>query len=113
MLRRLRDWLRTSSRVHIHEPVSDVRACVDLLDRFLDGAMRYPLEWDDFISWEHSNPHIEATRQAIAPTEPLFISGDLAQQSQGVDIVVFQRNRLAKLAGVPSRSGTRRNDDAA
>jgi len=47
---------------------------VEILDRFLNGSMRYPLEWDDFISWENSNPNIEAIRNRIAETEPLFFS---------------------------------------
>jgi hypothetical protein len=32
---------------------------IDLIDRFLDGEVSYPLEWDDFISWEHPNPTID------------------------------------------------------
>jgi hypothetical protein len=113
MFKRFRHWLRHSSRVHIREPISNIRACVEVIDRFLDGSPRYRLEWDDFVSWEHDNPHIEATRQAIAETEPLFFSGDPEQISQGIDIVVRERNRLAKTAGIVERGGTKRDDDAA
>lgn len=103
MFKRLRAWLKHSDHVHIRERVPDIRACVELVDRFLDGSLRYPLEWDDFISWEHENPHIEAVRKAIAETEPLFFSGVPAQLCEGTDIVVRERNALAKLAGVPNR----------
>jgi hypothetical protein len=113
MFKRFRNWFRQSSHLHIREAsVHDVRACVELLDRFLDGSLRYPLEWDDFISWEHENLHVEATRKAVAQTEPLFLSGDLAQRSQAIDIVVHQRDGLARLAGVPGRGGKRANDAA-
>ena len=114
MLKHLRNWLRNSRHVHVRqEAVASVRECVELIDRFLDGERRYPLEWDDFISWEHENLHIEKARKAIAETEPLFFSRDPAQQSQGIDILVRERNSLAKLAGLPNRGGPKRDDDAA
>ena len=51
MLKRLQEWLRKSPYVHVRERratgLSDV---VGLVDRFIDGKMRYELEWDDFIA---------------------------------------------------------------
>ena len=54
-------WLKRllvqSSHIHLHQEVATTPGdLIDLMDRFIDGAMRYPLEWDDFISWEQTNP---------------------------------------------------------
>jgi len=86
------------------QPVQDLKSCVSLLDRFLDGGLRYPLEWDDFVSWTHQDPTIEAARVAVAATEPLFFSGDDAKRAKAVEIVVAERNRIAVMAGMPERA---------
>ena len=112
MLKRLRKWLRDSRRVHIREPVSDVRACVAVIDAFLDNSPRYPLEWDDFVSWQQANPRVEAARKVIAPTEALFMSADRSQRPRGIAIVVAERNRLARLVGLPERPVAGGDSDA-
>jgi len=104
MMKRIRQWLRMSSRAHIHEqPVHDLSSCVALLDRFLDGSLRYPLEWDDFVSWPHEHPGIESIRNTVADTEPLFFSRDLSKWAQGRAIVLDERNRIAGILGLPAR----------
>ena len=105
ILRKLAHWLRHSSHVHIRQHgVQSLSDLVGLLDRFLDDELRYALEWDDFISWENSAPGIEAIRERIAQTEPLFFSKDPAQIAKGVEIVVEERNRAASFAGEKLRS---------
>jgi hypothetical protein len=86
------------------QPAHDLRSCVAVIDRFLDGKPSYPLEWDDFVSWPHDSPGIEAVRLVIAPTEQLFFSKDLAKRQEGAEIVLAERNRIAAIAGIPMRS---------
>lgn len=107
MLHALRQWLRNSPHIHVHEqPVEDLRSCVALIDRFLDGKLRYPLEWDDFISWPHETPGIEAIRDTIAATEPLICSEDPVKRREGLTILFAERNRVAALAGISVRDGS-------
>lgn len=104
MLKRIRQWLKYSSHVHAREePASDLSSLVALIDRFLDSQPRYPLEWDDFVSWKHRSPGIDAVREAIAATEPLFFSKDPLKRRQGFEIVLAERNRAAALAGLSPR----------
>ena len=105
MLARLRQWLKHSRRVHIREkPVHDLRSCLELLDRFHDGTTRYPLEWDDFISWENDNPGIEVIRNRIAVLEPLFFSKDAHDRQRAVSLFLEERNKLAAILGAPARA---------
>jgi len=69
----------------------------------LDGCTKYPLEWDDFISWEHENPGIEAIRDRIAALEPLFFSKDDGDKQRALSLFIDERNKLAALIGVPAR----------
>jgi hypothetical protein len=64
------------------------------------------LEWDDFISWEHETPAIEAIRQSIASTEPMFFSSDADKRMQGRERLLEQRNRLAAMLGLSLRDMT-------
>jgi hypothetical protein len=77
---------------------------VALLDRFIDGRLNYELEWDDFISWQHTNPNIEAIRLRIAETEALFFSNVITDRKRAVEMLVDERNRAAALVGAPPRS---------
>jgi hypothetical protein len=111
VLKTLRAWLRNSRRVYIRGPqVRDLPQFVALADRFLDGSLKYPLEWDDFISWTNDNPSIEAIRDRIAETEPLFFSKDAALRIKAIDGLVAERNRAAALCSLPQRQ--RVNDSA-
>ena len=49
-----------STRVHLRQvPAQNLRELVALMDRFLEGRLRYDLEWDDFISWESNDAPVE------------------------------------------------------
>jgi hypothetical protein len=104
MFRKIAGWLRDSSHFHIkQEDVSSLPQLVGLLDRFLDDALRFPLEWDDFISWNNKVPAVEEFRVRIGATEPLFFSETPGDRSNGVAIVLDERNKAALLAGIPAR----------
>ena len=108
MLALIRKWLQNSSRVHHRQqPVHDLRSCVALMDRFLDNAVAYPLEWDDFISWEHEKPGIEEIRSRIGATERLFFSKASGDHAKAVEIVVAERNRVAAIIGLAARQKPR------
>jgi hypothetical protein len=96
-LRWLRSKLRTSAIVHIHEEVGSVAGAIDVIDRFLAGDVNYPLEWDDFISWEHPNPTIERLRTEIGEFEPLLFEGDRNGYAREVKAI---RDRYAPLASL-------------
>ena len=104
----LRAWLERvlthSSHIHLHqEPASAPGDLIDLIDRCLEDRLSYPLEWDDFISWEQANPNLEAARNAIGKQEPWLFSGNKAKQNAYWYCVVEQRNRLAAVLGRPQR----------
>jgi len=102
ILARFRRWLRHSPLVHLkQDPVQDLRSCVGILDRFLKDELRYPLEWDDFVSWPHVSPGIETVRERVAETERLFFSKDLGERRKGFDAVLAERNRIAAIVGLP------------
>jgi hypothetical protein len=93
-----------SSRLHLHQnPASDTRELVYLFDRFLNRSCRYPLEWDDFISWENSNAHVEEIRNRLGQFEPLLFSKDKADRALYREKVDEERNRLARLLGISVR----------
>jgi len=92
--------------MHLREhPANDLPKLVALLDRFIDGNLRYPLEWDDFISWNHDAPSIEAIRARIAEMEPLFFSRAPADRARAVELLIGERNRAAAVLGLPPREG--------
>ena len=106
VLDRLRNWLRFSPHFHVKDdPVHDLRSCVELIDRFIDDRCRYPLEWDDFISWSHSSPGIDSVRVTIADLEPMFFSADPESRAEATRQLVAERNRVAALLGIPGRDG--------
>jgi hypothetical protein len=65
--------------------------------------MKYDLEWDDFISWKHTNPNIEAIRDRIGEFEPLLFSKSLADRMRYCEKVMAERDRAAALCGLPPR----------
>lgn len=105
MFKKLFSFLRSSPHIHIQQtPPGRISELVELLDRFLDDRLKYELEWDDFISWEHDNPNIEAIRLRIAETESLFFSSAISDRQRAVDLLVAERNRAAALVGVSART---------
>ncbi len=66
--------------------------------------MRYPLEWDDFVSWENSNSSLEAVRLRIGEAEALLFSGDAAKKRRYIEIIIAERNKLAGIVGLAMRS---------
>ena len=104
MLTRMRRWLRGTRHVHLRENrVTDLRSLVKLVDRFIDGRLEYPLEWDDFISWKNDNPGVEAIRDRIAGLEPLFFAKDRGDRAKAIEVLVSERNRAAALVAIPMR----------
>jgi hypothetical protein len=76
---------------------------VALIDRFIDGAVKYPLEWDDFTSWKHSVPSVESFRHRVAELEPLLFSKTAEDKAQFMDKLLKVRNEAAALVGLPGR----------
>lgn len=102
--RRLTTWLQRSERVHVRaRGVSSLGDVVDLIDRFLDDRVRYPLEWDDFITWKHGSIHIEKVRRLIEQHEPLLFSKTSSDRKKYVAMLIEERNRVAKVIGSPLR----------
>ena len=103
LLQKLSRWLRQSPHVHVREMgVKTLPELVALLDRFLGNALQYPLEWDDFISWQSAIPVIEAFRDRLASTEPLCFSSDPSERAKGVAVIIQERNKAAFLVGLPA-----------
>ena len=101
---RLSNWLLMSSHFHLRvDGVKTLGDLVDLIDRFNDGNIRYPLEWDDFISWENGNPVVEEFRQRIGVGEPLLFSKNRANRDKYAILILEERNKAAKMAGLPVR----------
>ena len=105
MLKKLANWLKESQHLHLRQgDVSALSELVGLLDRFLSDSLRYPLEWDDFVSWKNSAPAIESIRERVAATEPLFFSSDPSDRVKGAETVLEERNRAAAILGEPART---------
>ena len=102
---RLRRWFRKSPHIHVrtHE-VNTLEGVIDLFDRFVDGKVAYPLEWDDFISWKNGNPNIEAIRDRIGKFESLLFSKDVSDRERYANLIVDERNRIAGFVGTPTRN---------
>jgi hypothetical protein len=101
---RLREFLRRSSFIHQHEqPANTPAEFIDLADRFVDSQPRYPLEWDDFISWDNSNPELEAVRNRIGELETALFSGSTIGRKMYANRVIEERDRLAAILGRPAR----------
>lgn len=103
-----RQWLRRSPRIHLREDgVGSQVDLVQLIDRFLDDKLAYDLEWDDFISWEHPEPRIEAVRLRIAALEPLFFSQSPDDRNEAVRRLLAERNSTAGRLGLDARAAVR------
>ena len=83
---------------------SNLAAMVELIDRFIDGPMKYPLEWDDFTSCESQIPAVERFRDRIAELEPLLFSKSLGDRRVFVSKLVVIRNEAAAIVGLPGRT---------
>lgn len=104
LLDNLKRFFVQSSVVHLHQNAAvSPGALVGLMDRFLDGKCDYPLEWDDFISWEQANPTFEAIRNRIGELEPHLFSRNPDKMLLYYSRVADERNRLAAVTGVPGR----------
>jgi hypothetical protein len=104
LLKKLRHYFIQNSVVHLHQDVAaNPGALVGLMDRFLDGTSNYPLEWDDFISWEQENLTVEAIRDRIGELEPHLFSKKPEKMRLYYGRVLEERNRLAATRGVPCR----------
>ncbi|HEX3943798.1 MAG TPA: hypothetical protein VHW69_06910 [Rhizomicrobium sp.] len=102
---RLKKSLISSSRIHLRqEPAANIPELIALLDRFLDGPMRYELEWDDFISWRNDVPAVEQVRLRIAELESLAFSKQVEDRELFRTTLIDERNRLAALLSIPLRS---------
>jgi hypothetical protein len=100
----LKRKLRISVVLHVHQEIGSLADAIDVIDRFLTDKAAYPLEWDDFISWEHHNPTIERLRLEISEFEPLLFGGQLDRYAQEVGAIRDRYAPLAKLVrgGTPS-----------
>ena len=102
---RIRSWFRESPRVHVRQAgPSDLGSMVDLIDRFIDGPMKYPLEWDDFTSWESGIPAVEKFRDRIADLEPLLYSKLCEDRLAFISKLLDIRNEAAAILGLPGRN---------
>jgi hypothetical protein len=104
LLRRIRDYFKQSQRAHLRSRVNSLREAINLIDRFIDGNMHYPLAWDDFISWENENPSVEALRDKVADLELKLVSKNREQKRGAARETIRLRNHYAGLIGIPSRS---------
>lgn len=94
-----------STYVHLHGgEVASTRELVELIDRFLDGAIRYDLEWDDFISWPSSNSHVEAVRSRLEEYEHCLFSPRREDRAKYIAKVIEERDQLAALLGMKKYS---------
>lgn len=103
LIKWLATFLKRSSRVHIRRSVASVRDAIEVIDRFIDGTPSYPLEWDDFISWESSVAGVERLRKEIAEMEAMFFSADKKVRLQAHRRLVELRNHYAGFNGIAPR----------
>lgn len=104
-MKRIREAFVRNRRVHLRQkPAENARDLVELIDRFLDGPMRYDLEWDDFISWKNSNAHVEEIRDRIGQYEHLLFSKSRAERALYRKVLIEERNKLARLLGMSVRA---------
>jgi hypothetical protein len=94
-----------SRRVHIRvAKVHTLRQAIDLIDRFIDNKLAYPLEWDDFISWPNANSSVENLRNQIADLEALFLSKETGKRQSALGRLLDYRNEYAALVGLAART---------
>lgn len=97
-------FLRDSSHVHVREEINSVSDAIELIDRFIDGSLRYPLEWDDFISWENATQGVGRLREEIGQLEPMFFSSDKNVRMAAHRRLLEIRNRFATFNSIAIRS---------
>jgi hypothetical protein len=98
------DILRRSKHIHVRRVgIDSPKDAIELVDRFVDDKLEYPLEWDDFISWKSSNESVERLRNQLADLERSLMSKDKEVRHQAVSRMLQLRNRYANLVGMPSR----------
>jgi hypothetical protein len=100
----LTTFLRKSPHVHIRSGVASVADAIAVIDRFVDGNPSYPLEWDDFISWESSIAGVERLRNEIADMEAMFFSTDKGARLQAHRKLIEIRNYYAGFNGIARRT---------
>jgi hypothetical protein len=99
----LRKCLRDSARFHVRDhEIESLAELIDLLDRFLDDDLSYPLEWDDFISWKNPNPSVERVRDRIADLERQFVGTD-QERTDALAKVREMRDQIALSLGRSKR----------
>lgn len=103
LIKWLAHWLKHSPWVQRHQGITSVAEAIGVIDRFIDDRPSYPLEWDDFISWQSSVEGVERLRNEIASLEPMFLSEDRENRLQGHKTLVEIRNYYAGFNGIPQR----------
>jgi hypothetical protein len=104
LMKKLREFLKASSRIHVRgAEVGSLGEVVGLIDRFIDGRLRFVLEWDDFVSWENSNPGIEKVRARICALEGDFFSPAAEVRRSALNRLIVIRNETAEILGLPRR----------
>jgi hypothetical protein len=103
-LQKIRHLLIQGSAIHLWQnPAASPSDLISVMDRFLDGEIKHPMEWDDFISWENKNPNFEIIRQRIGKYEDKLFSRAQKKMHEYYDIVLKERNLLAALVSVEKR----------
>jgi hypothetical protein len=101
----IRQLLKQSPRMHLRDTeIGSLTDMVGVIDRFIDGNPREHLEWDDFISWENSNPGVEKVRLRIAALEGEFFSNEEKVRWRAHMKLVDIRNETAAIVGIRSRA---------
>ncbi len=105
LITRIRNWLRASPYVHIREKnLRTIGDVINLIDRFMDGKVKYDLEWDDFISWKQESPAVEEVRERLGCSESFLFSKSMSDRKRYISALLEERNRLAAFTGIPLRS---------
>ena len=104
LLQWVRDMLVKSPRFHLRNSEVESKAdLVDLLDRFIEDNLQYPLEWDDFVSWQNSNRVVEDARLEIAALENDFCSNSTSDREKALRTLKGIRDHIAASLGRPSK----------
>jgi hypothetical protein len=101
----IKSFLRNSSYIHVRQSYfSKPTEVIELIDRFIYSNVNYPLEWDDFISWENDNPSVEELRKEIGKFDHLLFQRlDDYSRLNYSNKVIEQRNILASKLNLPVR----------
>lgn len=86
MIKWIKKILEQSSIIHIRRrEIGSVDELKELIERFLNDDLHYPLEWDDFISWRNSNKKVEKIRNNIGQWEVLLFSSSSSDKERYSD----------------------------